>query len=114
LGGDERNSDAHACTGAAGTVLERNAGIMHLRNFTDDGKLWAYGVALAQRAALDTRQQMSTAYEDQKNTEGFNLDSFLQSWRTQSVKAALPAQGSQNLFATSCTNPSAFVERGIA
>jgi hypothetical protein len=46
----------------------------------------AYGVALAQRAAINTRAQLSTAYEDQKNTEGFDLDKFLGEARQQALQ----------------------------
>ena len=46
----------------------------------------AFGMNLADRAALDTRQQMSTAYEEQKHAEDFNLDNFLQGWRQTALK----------------------------
>lgn len=46
----------------------------------------AYGAILAQRAALEIRAGMSASYQQQKDTEGFNVDSFLTQQRQQALQ----------------------------
>lgn len=43
----------------------------------------AFGNAVAQRAALENKSEMLQAYAEQKDTEGFNVDSFLAERRQQ-------------------------------
>lgn len=45
-----------------------------------------YGETLAQRAALQTRQEIASAYEDQKNAPDFDVNAFLQQQRQKALQ----------------------------